>query len=139
MICQFVEITGTAVGSFFMSHFASLVEHLSDKGVGTGAARKKLAEDMLPEMQKALDDLRRKTGVFAFRIHMNEFEKGEEFECDFQVKWAMSEDWRSFDGNLPPKFETYREDIYEITDAMDTLAPMLKHKVKLSSEPELSP
>ncbi|RZA26390.1 MAG: hypothetical protein EOP10_03765 [Proteobacteria bacterium] len=121
-----------------MSHFASLVEHLSEKGVSSAVARKRLAEEMIPEMQKALDELRRKTGVFAFRIHMNEFEEGEEFECDFQVKWALSEDWRSFDGNLPPKFENYREDIYEITDAMDTLAPMIQQKIKLSSEPKIN-
>lgn len=123
-----------------MSHFASLVEHISEKGVenNSRSARKQLAEEMIPEMQKALDDLRRKTGIFAFRVNFDEFEKDEGFECDFQIKYAMSEDWRSFDGNLPPKFESYREDIYEVTDAMDTLAPLLEQKVKLSSEPKLN-
>ena len=118
-----------------MSHFATLVELLSEKTVSTAAARKKLAEEMVPEMQKALNDLRKKTGVFAFRLNINEFEEDEGYECDFQVKWAASEEWRSFDGNVPSKFEVFREDIYEITDSMDVLAPILQQKIKLSSLP----
>lgn len=117
-----------------MSHFASLVELLSEKTVSTAAARKKLAEEMIPEMQKALNDLRQKSGVFAFRLHINEFEEDEGYECDFQVKWAMSEEWRSFDGNVPKKFEPFREEIYEITDSMDLVAPILQQRIKLSTE-----
>lgn len=117
-----------------MSHFVSLVEQLSEKTVSSAAARKKLAEEMLPEMQKALNDLRQKSGVFGFRVEIDEFEKGEDFESDFQVKWAASEDWRRFDGTVPPKYERYREDIYEISDAFDLLAPLVQSRMKASSE-----
>ena len=92
---------------------------------------------MIPEMQKALNDLKKTTGVFAFQIAIDEFEKGEGYECDFQVKWALSEDWRSFDGNVPPRFMKFREEIYEVSDAMDTIAPILKQKIQLTSKAEL--
>lgn len=121
-----------------MAHFASMVERYSDKELSSRSERASLAEVMLPEMQKALDDLRMKTGVYAFRIHMDEFEPDEGYECDFQVKWALTEDWESFNGDVKPKFSKSLEAIYEVADAMDMLAPMLQKKVKLTSEPKLN-
>lgn len=117
-----------------MSHFASLIDHLSEQTLSSAAARKKLAEEIMPELQKALNDLRQKSGVFGLRVDIDEFEKGEDFESDFQIKWAASEDWRRFDGNVPPKFERYREDLYELIDALDTLAPIVQFKMRASSE-----
>jgi hypothetical protein len=118
-------------------NFALLVEKISEEDYDKSSVRKALSEQLIPEMQKALNDLKKKTGVFGFRINIDEFEAGEDYECDFQVKWALSEEFRSFDGNVPPRFAKFREDIYEVSDAMDTLAPILKKAIKLNSETEL--
>jgi len=119
-------------------NFALLVEKLSEQDYDTSSMRKDLSAQIIPEMQKALNDLKKKTGVFAFRIAIDEFEVGEDYECDFQVKWALSEEWRSFDGNVPPRFMKHRDEIYEVSDAMDTLAPILRKTIKLSSSTELT-
>ncbi|MBC7659248.1 MAG: hypothetical protein H7249_06025 [Chitinophagaceae bacterium] len=118
-------------------NFALLVEKISEQDTQKLSVRQSLSEQMVPEMQKALNDLKKKTGVFAFRITMDEFEADEGYECDFQVKWALSEDWRSFDGNVPPRFAKFRDEIYEVSDAMDTIAPIICKKLKLSSETDL--
>ena len=115
-------------------NFALLVEKLSEEDYDKASVRKGLSEQLVPEMQKALNDLKKKTGVFAFRLNIDEFETGEDYECDFQVKWALSEDWRSFDGNVPPRFAKFRDEIYEVSDALDTIAPILKKSIKLTSE-----
>lgn len=116
-------------------NFALLVEKLSEED-DKQSSRKDLSQQLIPEMQKALNDLKIKTGVFAFRIHIDEFEVGEDYECDFQVKWALTEDWRSFDGNVPPRFAKFREAIYEVSDALDTIAPILRQSIKLTSGTE---
>ena len=118
-------------------NFALLVEKISEQDYKKSAVRQSLSEQMIPEMQNALNEIKKKTGVFAFRINVDEFEADEGFECDFQVKWAMSEEWRSFDGNVPPRFAKFRDEIYELSDAMDVIAPILKKSIKLSSEIEL--
>ncbi len=117
-----------------MSHFAGLVEKISEWEFRKASERDELAKLILPEMQKALDELKKRIGAFGIRILIDEFEEDEGYECDFQIKWALSEDWRRFDGDVPARFNPYLDDIYEMTDALDTLAPILKQKVSLKSE-----